>query len=64
MKHNIYLRKEQEKAFGYLAKQLGMSMGELLNALLRQANISDLCLQLGLLVEQTKKGKKDNANIK
>ena len=64
MKHNIYLRKEQEKAFGYLAKQLGMSMGELLNALLRQANISDLCLQLGLLVEQTKKEKKDDANIK
>ena len=59
MKHNIYLRKEQEKAFSYLAKQLGMSMGELLNALLRQANISDLCLQLGLLVEQTKKGNKN-----
>ena len=61
MKHNIYLRKEQEKAFSYLAKQLGMSMGELLNALLRQANISDLCMQLGLLVEQTKKGKQNES---
>ena len=36
-------------------------MGELLNALLRQANISDLCIQLGLLVEQTKKGKQNES---
>lgn len=59
MKHNIYLRKEQEQAFNYLAKALGMSMGELLNAILRQTDISNLCLQLGLLVEQTKKGDKN-----
>lgn len=59
MKHNIYLRKEQEKSFKYLANALGMSIGELLNAILRQTNISELCLQLGLLVEQTKKGNKN-----